>query len=384
MQKDFHYYATYCAAFLAGYGHAECLDICYSAQFVDWCSATLLSKLKAPREAATTQLQLELADAPTDPFGLQAITRIWASFHFLPRDLRAEKKGCSKLYLNKYRLICGPNGDLLESTVSLAKGGSLQAAGVAMHVLADTWAHQNFAGTPSLVINNTNRYFYEIVGDEVRTVTFRHSRSAPDDFDKSVYTCSLYQSSENSIMNLGHGRAGHIPDYSFIKYRYVPSWGDYEEIEKDNRSDYFKAFSQMVYALKYLHGEYAIFQKERYDTTSVSPWETEIKDILAKRQGEDGACRDWKALGEKMSGREIPDFSIDTYTGEYTAASDRDETFIGKFILAALAQKSMVTGKIYRSRNRLAGISVSVGENGFRGIGAYLRLSEKMRKEGKK
>ena len=86
----------------------------------------------------------------------------------------------------------------------------------------------------------------------------------------------------------------------------------------------------------------------------------------------------------KDVGTRDPRFSIDTHTGEYAAANDRDETFIGKFILAALAQKSMVTGKIYRSGNRLAGISVSVGENGFRGIGAYLRLSEKMRKEGKK
>ena len=59
MQKDFHYYATYCAAFIAGYSHEESLDIAYSAQFVDLCSRTLLSKLKAPLSAATTQLQLE-------------------------------------------------------------------------------------------------------------------------------------------------------------------------------------------------------------------------------------------------------------------------------------------------------------------------------------
>lgn len=384
MQKDFHYYATYCAAHLAGYTHKECLDICYSAQFVDWCSATLLSKLGAPREAATTQLQLELADARTDIIGLQTITRIWSSFHFLPRDLKAEKSGCSKLYLRKYRLICGPNGDLLRSTVELAKDGSLQAAGVAMHVLADTWAHMNFAGTPSLVINNTNRYFYEIVGDETRTITFRHSRTTPDDFDKSIYTCSLYQSSENSIMNLGHGRAGHLPDYSFIKYKYLPAWGDYEEFTKDNPSDYMKAFCQMVYALKYLHGEYAIFQKERYDTEAVAPWEDEIRKILIKRQGEDGACRDWKALGEKMSGEEIPDFSIETYQEEYLTSADKDGTFIGRFILAALAQKSMVTNKIYRSGNRLAGLSVVMNEKGFRGIKAYIALARQIRKEGEK
>ena len=80
MQLDFHYYATYCAAFLSGYSHKEALELAYSAQFVDWCSRTYLSRLKAPLSAATTQLQLELMDARTDPVGLQDITRIWSSF----------------------------------------------------------------------------------------------------------------------------------------------------------------------------------------------------------------------------------------------------------------------------------------------------------------
>ena len=114
MQEDFHYYATYCAAYLSGYSHKESLDIAYSAQFVDLCSKTLLTKLKAPHLAATTQLQLELMDARTDMLGLQDITRIWASFHFLPRDLYAEKAVRTKRYMNKYRIICGPNGELLE------------------------------------------------------------------------------------------------------------------------------------------------------------------------------------------------------------------------------------------------------------------------------
>ncbi len=54
MQEDFHYYATYCAAFLAGYSHKESLDICYSAQFVDECSRTFLATINGPSEAATT------------------------------------------------------------------------------------------------------------------------------------------------------------------------------------------------------------------------------------------------------------------------------------------------------------------------------------------
>ena len=70
MQQDFHYYATYCAAVLAGYGHEESMRICYSAQLVDLCSASLLRKLRAPLAAATTQLFMEMADARTDLLGL--------------------------------------------------------------------------------------------------------------------------------------------------------------------------------------------------------------------------------------------------------------------------------------------------------------------------
>ncbi len=378
MQKDFHYYATYCAACLAGYSHEESMEICYSAQFVDWCSRTLLSKLKAPRAAATTQLQLELMDTNPDIIGLQEITRIWSSFHFLPYDLNATVKHGSKIYRDKYSLICNTNGELVRNTVSLAKDSDLQSVGVAMHVLADTWAHRYFAGTPSLVINNTNYYFYELMPDgEERQLNFRHSASAPDDLERSIYTNSLYQGSEHSIMNLGHGRAGHLPDYSFIRYKYLPAWGNFEEIVKDNPSDFYHAFCQMIYAMKYLRGVYARFELEKYDTESVAPWDAEIRAILEKRQLD--ASDDWRALGEKISGHAIEDFDLEKYQDEYISApkSEKDETFLGKFILAALSQKSMVTNKIFKSGNLLAGFSVDFNVKGFRGMRDYIMLVEK-------
>ncbi len=385
MQKDFHYYATYCAAYLAGYSHEESLDICYSAQFVDWCSATLLSKLRAPRSAATTQLQLELMDAGTDIISRQDITRIWSSFHFLPGDLYAVKEKCSKAYLNKYRLICHPNGELAVSTVEHAKDRSLQAVGVAMHVIADTWAHMNFAGTPSLVINNTDSYFFELFpgedGFSERRVTFKHNPSMSDDPDNSVYVSSIYQYSETSVMNLGHGRAGHLPDYSFMRYKYLPAWADYEEMIKDNPSDYMHAFTQMIEAMKYLRGERPQFRADTYDTDAVAPYEEEIKEILEKRQLD--SCDDWKAFGEKLSGREIEDFDLNRYQDEYIRAgkAEKDDTFIGKFILAALTQKSMVTAAIFRSGNKLAGFSVDYNEKGFRGIRDYRKLLERSGEE---
>lgn len=148
MNADFHYYATFCAAAFAGYSYEECLKICLSAQLVDLCTRTFISRVKGPGNAATSQLQSEMANARTDIFGLQDITRIWASFHFLPRDLYSEVGRGTARYKEKYHLIRGPNGGLLTDTVTLAKDKGTEAAGLAMHVLADTWAHANFAGTP--------------------------------------------------------------------------------------------------------------------------------------------------------------------------------------------------------------------------------------------
>ena len=379
MNPDFHYYATYCAAVIAGYSHEEAQQIAYCDQFVDLCSETLLSKLKAPRAAATTQLQLELMDARTDIVGLQKITRIWSSFHFLPRDLNAEPpKRCFKRYRSKYRLICGPNGELLAKTVELAKGKGVQAVGVAMHVLADTWAHQYFAGTPSLVINNTNYWFYELFDDgSEKTIGFRHSTSAPDDLENSRYSNSIYVTEEKSIMNLGHGRAGHLPDYSFIRYRYMPAWKNFEEIVKDNPSDYKHAFCQMIYAMKYLRGGDGVFECGQYDFDAIADIEDEIEQILHKRQTD--ASADWKALGEKLSGREIEAFDLDRYQEEYKNASDddKDKTFLGQFILAALAQKSMVTNRIFSSGNKLAGYSIDDRKKARKGIKAYRKLIKK-------
>ena len=359
MQIDFHYYATYCAACFAGYDPKESLDIAYSAQLVDLTTRTFLSKIHAPLDAATTQSQLELADARTDAAGRRDITCIWSSFHFLPGNLTATAPRGFRIYQNKYRMICGTNSDLLVETVNLAKNASLQAAGVAMHVLADTWAHQYFAGTPSLVINNTNEHFYEEMPDgSLRKVIFRHTFGGKDDPEAGIFINSLYQSSENSIMNLGHGRAGHLPDYSYIRYRYLPAWGRYREIRKDNPADYYNAFGQMIHALRFLRGDCDEFRKGCYDTESFAAHDGDIRDILLRKQLL--ASDDWKALGERLFGETIPDFDPVRYQKEYTEANENDRwhTWLGLYIQAALSQKSMVTEKIVASGNRLAGKTV--------------------------
>ena len=184
MNADFHYYATYCASLIAGFSNKDAEKIAYAANFVDCCTVTMLKKCGAPKSAATTQSQLELADFDTDFLSLREITRIWASFHFLPGDLYAPIKHGWFNYKRKYKIICKPNGALLKDTVELAKNESLEAIGIAMHILADTWAHQNFAGTPSLVINNVDSHVYEMYGNQDFRISFSHNPARADDINE--------------------------------------------------------------------------------------------------------------------------------------------------------------------------------------------------------
>ena len=378
MNEDFHYYATYCAARLASYDHETALTIASADAFTDKCTRTFLQKVGGPMSAATTQTQMELMEAETNIAGLQDITRIWSSFHFLPRDLYAEPGRGTKRYKRKYRLLCGPNGQLVKETVELVKGKSPEAIGMAMHVLSDTWAHANFAGTPSLVLNDVNYHIYEVLADGTdRQIVFRHSLSAPDDPEKGLYTASIHQGNENSIMNLGHGRVGHLPDYSYITYRYLPAWGDYDELIKDNPSDYYHAFGQMVEALCYLKGETADFTLETYAEETISPCAEDLRAIFKKRQTDD--TEDWKALAGKLFGSELPSFKTSAYEEEYTSADKarKDDTFLGRYFVGALAQKSLVTHHIYASGSKLAGISIDYEASGFKGNRDFRKLVSK-------
>ena len=77
-----------------------------------------------------------------------------------------------------------------------------------------------------------------------------------------------------------------------------------------------------------------------------------------------------------VSGCEIEEFDIYKYRDEYVNAEAEDKvlTYLGKFTLAAMAQKSLVTNRIFKSGNRLAGRSIDYDEKGFSGIKDFKEL----------
>ena len=78
-----------------------------------------------------------------------------------------------------------------------------------------------------------------------------------------------------------------------------------------------------------------------------------------------------------MSGKEFAPFEIEPAAVEYIdAGEDRDNTALGRYVKAALAQKSMVTNKVFKSGNLLCGYSVNYEEKGLKGIKDYFKLLE--------
>ena len=54
---------------------------------------------------------------------------------------------------------------------------------------------------------------------------------------------------------------------------------------------------------------------------------------------------------------------------------------MGRFFVAALAQKSMITNRIFQTGSLLAGISLDYEETGFGGIRDYIRLVQRVGEE---
>lgn len=78
-------------------------------------------------------------------------------------------------------------------------------------------------------------------------------------------------------------RIGHLPDYSFIRYRYLPAWADYEEVIKDNLKEYLHAFAQMIYAMKWMRREIPALAMDSYAWDVIAPLRDDIEAILTKR-----------------------------------------------------------------------------------------------------
>jgi hypothetical protein len=239
MQIDFHHTTTYVAARIAGFETKNAEVIAYTAQYVD--DAT------SPGPVRFTNKFLYNRTSPAHKMIDTRNTRdldnhqVWIPFHFLPGNTgMAAGQNPSGKVVN--RLICTPDSPLSRDMVRHAivdqkKPYGLHRLGVTMHVYADTWAHQGFAG----LLDRVN---------EVEDVK--------ETGNSGVFDCSLNEFVSNclddAVPPLGHGRATIFPDMPFLKWKYR----DHQNrvVKRDNTMDFCQAANEMCKAMqRFLAGD---------------------------------------------------------------------------------------------------------------------------------
>lgn len=292
MNKDFHYEGTYAAAVIAGFTPQAAATIAWAAQTVDECTKENIDKFypvfnlwdpvytcESVKEDIKKELSSILSDE-TSPT-LQLIRSIWIPFHFLPGNISGHIHYNGTTPLKKSRdmrdflCLCEPNSDLVLQMIHRAvsvfyncnpdkKKEYLIMIGILMHVLADTWAHQYFSGTPNYFVN------------EVSEIQIQSPLPLPKDFETGGTPASL---SNYSLSYLGHGRAGHFPDYGCMTYQYHPYWKDQGKIiTKNGPEDFSCAFQQMEWALRCFRtgNTFTIPEDQPID----KPWLEALHDVI--------------------------------------------------------------------------------------------------------
>jgi hypothetical protein len=258
MDIDFHYYATYVAALLAGYSKDEAVTIAHAGEYVDDSDNSRLLPVEklaglTPMVTALPFTQL-IAMGRMGDWSASTIAhdrRMWTAFHFLPGNLNYvhayqgrtneiavfDRFEYNDLAREEFRSMCLPDSPLAIAMVNDTVNnhfGNLHLIGIRMHVLIDTFAHMLFCGSAAWHVNDVNAVPEIRFGD----------RWLP----MAIPLFSTQEIYYNSLAYTGHGRMGHIPDYPWITYRYKPQWSA-ETIVKDNPTQYLRAFQAMVLAM---------------------------------------------------------------------------------------------------------------------------------------
>lgn len=293
MDIDFHYYATYKAALLAGWNNSDAETIATAAQFVDEFDYTfgygkhpwvfdknidlpepLYGKLRyePSSDGKGIVIPRKTVQNYKNDFMLTKHTRtdIWMTFHFLPGNFDFSDSAGRNVPEYKSRsgaskLLCRPFSQTAISMINdlldyKKTDYFLHLLGLRMHVFADTWAHQDFVGDAVKSANDCAGYynFFETADGVMEQVDWHILFAGPNSEYAPV------------TQYLGHGRLGHFPDFGWCRFYYTPAWLNKTSLgqtlsgvvrggksvymlERNNPTEFETAFFEMVkvlYAVK--------------------------------------------------------------------------------------------------------------------------------------
>jgi hypothetical protein len=177
MDIEFHYYMTYLIAARAGFPTGQALTIAHAAQSVDDNHIRYVIS-GSPGETYNNYISQTLNILKPS----SQLLRIYPIFHFIPGDPNAVTALRADGRTDPW--VTTPGSAVAGSMIGNAlTSRNLYRIGVSAHGYADTWAHQNFLG---------------------RRDTFNDIPSSPW---------------VTSLLNVGHGSAGHQPDHPALVWR---------------------------------------------------------------------------------------------------------------------------------------------------------------------
>ena len=241
MQIDFHHATTYVIARIAGMDHTAASTVAHASQYVD--DATNSGRIQFDNGAMYDRISSAHRMLDYRNFEALANHLVWIPFHFLPGNGGLPRgKSPEGGFIEK--LICTPDShvarDMVEACLRRrnARDG-LHRLGITLHIYADTWAHQGFAG-----VNHQVNAIQALDDQEENHAELR-------DRLKNFFG-DLFDKAEGAFVGdafpLGHGAALSFPDRPFLRWSYRDHRG--QIVTRDNPTDFLSAADALCRVIK--------------------------------------------------------------------------------------------------------------------------------------
>ena len=205
MDIDFHYGTIYVLARWAKFCSANANIIATSSQLVDdnFDTNPFSDEEEKRNIAEGVHVRYSCQNIWGNVTG-KGSGEIWIPFHFLP-GLQGDTDE-EKLICKKHSVLSKALADrLLETTLDNSDFGF--RLGIGLHVFADTWAHQEFAGINNTV-NKVQNLIFATQGSLLQNV-----------LNELAGASSLISRVLDELMPLGHAAAVHCPDMPYLWWK---------------------------------------------------------------------------------------------------------------------------------------------------------------------
>lgn len=204
MQKDFHFYAIYVLCRCNGMSPENSKKVAYASQHTD--DAKYEHALDFENGGRFQQVLSAHKSIHPEVFSLDTQYRIYAPFHFIPGN-----QG------NRFqeRMVCRQRSEIAQQMVRevanlKGKPYQLHRLGIALHVYADTWSHQDFSGLQT-ELNDVKEI--DVINEGKAGIS-------------RIFTNFFRNIAESLIPQIGHAEAATLPDEPYRE------WTFYHEYQK--------------------------------------------------------------------------------------------------------------------------------------------------------